>query len=451
MTTFLTDSHTENMREQARTIFNAGVRAADPEAAVRRHCRRQGDLFQVGEEAHDLARVDHLWVVGAGKATAAMARAIEMLVGDRIDDGWISVKYGHGLPLQRIGVTEAGHPLPDAAGMAAARRILALVKRAGPRDLVLVLLSGGGSALLPLPAAGLTLSDKQAVTQALLDRGAAIGEINAVRKHLSAIKGGRLAQVGAAGAIITLVLSDVVGDELESIASGPTVPDSSTFADCLEIIRRYGMDAALPAAVADHLAAGAAGHRAETPKSGTHVWTHTRHCIIGNNLQSIEAAAGEARRLGYAPLILSSRIEGDTRCAAHLHAAIAREVLASGHPLPAPVCLLSGGETTVTVRGTGKGGRNQEFALAAALAIDGARRTVVLSAGTDGGDGPTDAAGAIVDHASARRARDRGLDPRAYLDNNDSYTFFKRSGELLITGPTRTNVMDLHVVLIQSA
>lgn len=405
--------------------------------------------MKVGELAHDLSLIRHVWVVGAGKAVAAMAQAVEQLVGDRIEGGLIIVKYGHSLPLEHIGIVEAGHPLPDEDGISAAHRILALVREAGPDDLVIVLLSGGGSALLSLPAEGITLSDKQVTTQALLDCGATIGEINTVRKHLSAVKGGRLAQAGAAGRIITLILSDVVGDELESIASGPTVSDSSTYSDCLAIIRRYALEATLPKAVLDLLTAGAAGNRAETPKRSTHTWDHTQHCIVGNNLQALEAAVQQARHRGYTPLILSSRIEGETRCVARLHAAIAREVLASGHPLTAPACLLSGGETTVTVRGRGLGGRNQEFALAAALAIGGAGHTVILSAGTDGSDGPTDAAGAIVDHNTICRAGERGLDAHAYLENNDSYTFFQQTGELVITGPTRTNVMDLRVILIR--
>lgn len=439
------------MREQARAIFQAGVSAADPLAALQRHCRRQNDHLWVAGHKYDLSHIHHIWVVGAGKATAAMAQAVELLVGDRISGGVITVKYGHSRPLERILTIEAGHPLPDEAGQAGARRIMKLVAEAGPQDLVIVLLSGGGSALLALPVKGITLNEKQAATQALLECGATIGEINTVRKHLSAIKGGWLAQTGANSRIITLILSDVVGDDLASIASGPTVPDPSTYADALAIVRRYELKKRLPAAVMRHLAAGAVGQRPETPKPSIYTWNHTRDCIVGNNLQAIEAAATEAHRLGYAPLVLSSRIEGETRAAAYLHAAIAREVLASGHPLPVPACLLSGGETTVKVSGTGRGGRNQEFALAAALAIEGAQCTVVLSAGTDGSDGPTDAAGAIVDHASVQRARARGLDLQAYLDNNDSYTFFRQSGELLVTGPTGTNVMDLRVILIHEA
>lgn len=445
------DPQTLAMRADARAIFNAGIRAVDPHAAVMRHCRREDNWLRVGEHSFDLGRFKNLWVVGAGKATAAMAQAVEQLLGPRISGGLISVKYGHTLPLSHIRTVEAGHPLPDDAGMTAAQQVLTIVKDAGSEDLVLVLISGGGSALLPLPVPGITLQDKQTVTQTLLDCGATIAEINAVRKHLSAIKGGQLAQAGRHCTMVCLMLSDVVGDDPQSIASGPTVADPSTYADCMEMIDRYAIAAEIPQSVTAHLSDGVAGLRPETPKAATHVWKHVTHHIIANNLQALQAAAAQAERLGYRSLILSSRIEGETRIVAGLHAAIAREVLESGHPLPAPACLLSGGETTVTLRGSGLGGRNQEFALASALAIAEVARTVVLSAGSDGGDGPTPAAGAIVDHFTFRGAAARGLDPRAYLDNNDSYTFFKHSGDLLITGPTRTNVMDLRIVLIRGA
>ena len=326
---------------------------------------------------------------------------------------------------------------------------MTLAQQTTAEDLLIVLLSGGGSALLPLPAEGVTLQDKQTTSDALISCGATIHEINAIRKHISAIKGGRLAQAAAPAAVLTLILSDVVGDDLDVIASGPTVPDASTFGHCREILTRYDLDRKIPRSVQDFLQKGAEGLLAETPKSGTHGWHHVHNHIVGNNSAAIAAAAEEARARGYHALILSSRLEGETRVVAQVHAALAREVLCSGHPVPPPTCLLSGGETTVSLRGDGLGGRNLEFALAAALDIDGADRIVVLSGGTDGTDGPTDAAGAIADHTTVQRASGHGLDTRRHLDNNDAYPFFKRLNDLLITGPTHTNVMDLHVVLVR--
>jgi hydroxypyruvate reductase len=438
------------MRAQAEAIFRAGLHAAQPAAAIQRLCRLEGDRLHLGEIGFDLTRVARIVVVGAGKATAAMARAVEELLGERIAAGVISVKYGHTQPLRRIEIVEAGHPLPDANGLMASRKIMALVAGARPADLILVLLSGGGSALLPLPAPGLSLADKQAATDLLLAREATIQEINALRKHLSAIKGGRLAQAAAPAAVVTLALSDVVGDAPEVIASGPTVPDSTTFADCLEIVRRYGIDSKLPSAVLDHLQAGATGRRTESPKAGTHRWDHAHHLIVGSNRLALEAAAQHARALGYTPWIHSAHLEGDTHAAARAHAALAKRIRAGNGPVQPPACLLSGGETTLRLIGNGRGGRNQEFALTACAALDGAAAITMLSAGTDGSDGPTDAAGAFIDPTSLRRAKAAGLDIHHHLSNNDAYPFFQRLGDLLITGPTGTNVMDMNILLIKT-
>jgi len=438
------------MRTQAEEIFRAGLRAAQPAAAIRRLCRLEDNRLRMADMCFDLALVERIVVVGAGKATAAMAQAVEELLGERVAAGLISVKYGHTQPLRRIEIVEAGHPLPDANGLAASRKIMALLAGARPADLILVLLSGGGSALMPLPAPGLTLADKQAATDLLLAREATIQEINALRKHLSAIKGGRLAQAAAPAAVVTLALSDVVGDAPEVIASGPTVPDSTTFADCLQIVRRHAIEALLPQRVRAHLEAGAAGRRDETPKAQSHGWNHTRHLIVGSNRLALEAAAHQARALGYTPWIYTHRLEGDTHAAALAHAALARQILEGRGPVPPPACLLSGGETTLRLQGHGQGGRNQEFALTACPAIDGAQAVVLLSAGTDGSDGPTDAAGAFADHTSVLRANRAGLDIRQHLTNNDAYPFFQRLGDLLITGPTGTNVMDMNVILIHA-
>ncbi len=443
------DTITQEMRNDAEEIFQAGLDAVAPIDAIHRHCRVADNRLMVGEQQYDLSRMDRIFVVGAGKATAAMAQAIETLLGDRIDDGVISVKYDHTAPLQRVQTIEAGHPLPDANGMAAAQAMLTLVQQATASDLVICLLSGGGSALVPLPAEGITLDQKQVASDVLIACGATIHEINAIRKHLSAIKGGKLAQAAAPAQLVSLILSDVVGDDLDVIASGPTVPDASTFEECASIIDRYGIAQNMPGPIRDRLQAGAAGAIGETPKRDNHPWDHSYNCIVGSNLEAIRAAQELARIKGYHTLVLSSRLEGETRVVAQVHGGIAREVLASGHPIATPACILSGGETTVTLTGGGKGGRNQEFALAAALDIAGHERIVLLSAGTDGTDGPTDAAGAIVDHRTAQRAARAKLDLRQHLDQNDAYPFFKALDDLLITGPTFTNVMDMRIVLVR--
>jgi hydroxypyruvate reductase len=309
-------------------------------------------------------------------------------------------------------------------------------------------ISGGGSALLVSPAEGIDLTEKQATTSELLSCGASIDEINALRKHLSRLKGGQLARLCSPASVVTLILSDVVGDPLDVIASGPTVPDSSTFEDCLKIVERYELVDRLPKSVIQHLERGASGALPETPKQGDPVFDRVQNEIVGNNLSAILAASREAESLGYKPLILSTLIEGETRDVAGVHAAIFREVLATGYPLTTPACILSGGETTVTLKGKGKGGRNQECSLAVALHIQGEDRVFFLSAGTDGTDGPTDAAGAFADGTTVERGRALNMEAIDYLDENNSYPFFEALGDLLITGPTNTNVMDLRICLI---
>jgi hydroxypyruvate reductase len=377
-----------------------------------------------------------------------MATAIEASLGDRIDGGHIIVKYGHGGHLTHITLHEAGHPIPDEAGVQATGILIESVQGRGLRDLIICLISGGGSALSPAPVDGITLAEKQDITRLLLACGATIHEINAVRKHISRIKGGQLARLAFPATLITLVLSDVVGDALDVIASGPTVPDTSTFADCLDILQKYQLLDTLPVAIRRHLDAGMAGAIPETPKPGDPAFTRTQTVIIGRNLQALEAAARQASTLGYHTLILSSSIEGETREVAKVHAGIAKEILASGHPIAAPACLLSGGETTVTLHGHGKGGRSQEFAMALALDINQLPGIAVLSAGTDGTDGPTDAAGAMADWTTCTRGEGMGLNPRQALDSHDAYPFFESLGDLLITGPTQTNVMDVRVILV---
>jgi hydroxypyruvate reductase len=350
--------------------------------------------------------------------------------------------------MKTIRLHEAGHPVPDEAGIAGAQAILDCVKGLGPEDLVLVLISGGGSALTPAPVEGISLAEKQALTKTLLACGADIREMNMLRKHISRIKGGQLARAAQPAQVRTLILSDIVGDPLDAIASGPTVPDPTTYADALGILDKYRIRQEIPTGIRTHLEAGAAGKVSETPKPTDPLFARVKSLMVASNIQALEAAKAEAQRLGLRAMILSSFIEGETRDVARMHAALALEVRASGNPVAPPVCFITGGETTVTLKGKGKGGRNQEFALAAALDIAGLRDVVVLSAGTDGTDGPTDAAGAIADGDTLERAVAAGLKPRAALDGNDAYPFFARLSDLIITGPTRTNVMDVRLVLV---
>ncbi|MFZ5572591.1 MAG: glycerate kinase type-2 family protein [Thermodesulfobacteriota bacterium] len=441
-------SSCQRLRQDAATIFAAGLRAAEPFAAVHRFCKRMDENLFIGERRLHLPDYENIYVIGAGKAGASMAAAAEALIGERITRGFIVVKYGYRAPTTAIRIWEADHPVPDENGRHGAETILNLAAAAGENDLLICLLSGGGSALLPLPAKGISLAEKQETVKRLLACGATIHEINSVRKHISMIKGGQLVQAAYPATVATLILSDVVGDDPDVIASGPTVPDKSTFQDCLEILTRYDIWKNLPKAVARHLQAGLSGDIPETPKADNPVFRRHNHLIVGNNFGTIEAAAAEASRLGYNPMILSSMIQGETRHVAAMHAGIAKEVRRTGHPVAPPACILSGGETTVTVMGGGKGGRNQEFGLAAAIHLAGEQNMVLLSAGTDGTDGPTDAAGALVDPETVIRAAAAGADPRRHLNDNDAYRFLEKTGDLFKTGPTNTNVMDLCIMLI---
>jgi glycerate 2-kinase len=438
----------EELRQDLHAIFQTALTAVDPGEAIRTHVRRDGNQLHVADRTYDLRQYDAIYVIGVGKAGAAMAVAIEGLLGERLRGGHVIVKYGHGGPVAHVTLHEADHPIPDEAGVRATRTLLDFVNGRGPRELLICLISGGGSALSPAPVDGITLAEKQEVTRLLLACGATIHEINALRKHISQIKGGQLARLASPATLVTLVLSDVVGDALDVIASGPTVPDTSAFADCVEILRKYHLLDTVPTAIRRHLNAGVSGAVPETPKPGDAVFARTQTVLIGRNLQALEAASRHAASLGYHPLILSSAIEGETREVAKVHAGIAKEILASGHPIAAPACLLSGGETTVTLHGQGKGGRNQEFALALALDIHDIPGIAALSGGTDGTDGPTDAAGATADWTTCARAEQHGLHPREALENNDAYPFFESLGDLLITGPTQTNVMDVRIMLI---
>jgi len=382
----------------------------------------------------------NIYVVGAGKAGASMAKAAERVLGRRITAGLVNVKDGHTAKLRRVELNECGHPVPDSRGVEGAERIAAMASAAQADDLVVCLISGGASALLPAPASPITLAEKQSVTRLLLACGANIHEINAVRKHISRIKGGQLARLAAPARVESLLLSDVIGDDLDVIGSGPTAPDASTFADAATILAKYGITERAPASVRERLARAAP----ETPKPGDPLFRRVRNTVIGSNRLALDAAARRARELGYRTLVLASEIEGETRDIARMHAAIARQVVRAGQPVRPPACIITGGETTVTLKGDGLGGRNQEFVLAAAIDIAGLPGTVVFSAGTDGSDGPTDAAGAIADGETLRR----NPEARRFLDSNDSYHYFERLGNLVKTGPTNTNVMDVRLILV---
>lgn len=440
----------DSLRHDASQILEAALKAADPAWAVKQALRLEGDALTLAGRSLDLAQFDRVVAVGAGKAGAPMAQALEEILGDRLAGGLVVVKDGHGGATQKIRVFEASHPVPDERGVAAGKEIAAFLQsNAGPRTLVICLLSGGGSALLVSPAQGLSLADKQETTRLLLACGADIAEINAIRKHLSQLKGGGLARLAGESQVVSLIVSDVVGDRLDTIASGPTVPDQTTWADCREILNRYGVWPETPEPVRRRIQQGIEGDLPDTPKPGQAQLAKVINLIVAGNRQALDHAAAKARQLGYAPLILSSSIEGETYDIARMHAAMAREVRESGHPLPPPCCLISGGETTVTLNDSpGKGGRNQEFALACALDLAGLAGMLALSAGTDGTDGPTDAAGAQADGDTVSRAKKLGLEPRRFLAEHDAYNFFEPLGDLLITGPTRTNVMDIRLMLI---
>lgn len=436
------------LREAGLEIFKAVVRAGDVRPLIERPLFREGSFLSAGSVTFDISKFHRLFIVGAGKASGAMATALEDLIGDRISDGLVVVKDGHRTRTRRVRQVEAGHPVPDERGLAAARDLLDLLKSADHDDLVIFLISGGGSALLPAPVLPITLAEKRALTRLLLDAGATINELNAVRKHCSEIKGGRLAQAAAPASVLSLILSDVIGDPLDVIASGPTAPDPTTYADALAVLDRFQLRDRAPRSVVSHLERGARGEITETPKTDDPLFSRVTNLVIGNNSVIVEAAVRKAEALGYRPFLLTQHLQGEAREAAREFAARAAAIQSQGQPVPPPACVVSGGETTVTVRGRGRGGRCQEFCLAAALAIEGMRDVVVLAAGSDGGDGPTDAAGAIADGGSLERGRGEGLEARELLDSNDSYRFFSTVGDLIVTGPTLTNLLDLYLLLI---
>jgi glycerate 2-kinase len=458
--------------EDARSIYETALASVAPERLIRTHVSLDGDLLRVRGETRDLSLFEGVYVIAFGKAAVGMGTALAEVLGDRLTEGLI---VSPGPPSGRRGrleFLEAPHPLPDGRSVDAAQRALELAQKAGDRDLVLVAISGGGSSLLCLPAEGVSLDDKKVVIDELLRAGADIRELNVVRKHLSRIKGGRLARAAHPATVVTLVISDVIGDDLESIASGPTYWDSTTFADAMAILKEREVWKRAPAAVKAHVERGVAGDVPETLRKDDPVFAKADAFVVGNNLTALRGARREAERLGYETYIVSAADRGEARKAARDNVAFLSTLACSMSSAPKATCLLAGGELTVTVRGTGMGGRNTEYVLASLVEIresgveeafcgachfpgttSGSEEErgvdwVILSVGTDGIDGPTDAAGAWIDAATFKRVHDLGLAPARALNDNDSYTFLRRTGNLIVTGPTGTNVMDVRVMLI---
>jgi hydroxypyruvate reductase len=443
----------KQIHNDIRQIFDKAVEAARPVTTLHDilSCNR-GKLTVSGKGpplTYDLSGFSRVLICGAGKASAAMARGVEEVLGDTVSGGIVVVKHGHTDTLSRTIIHEASHPVPDESCILGAQKVYECATNAGKDDLVIALISGGGSSLLALPAGKITLEEKRAATNILLRSGASIHEMNTVRKHLSDIKGGNLARAAFPATVLVLAISDVVGDNLDVIASGPLAPDNSTFHDALAVITKYGLQGSVPPAVISHLTQGSLGIIPETPKPGDPIFENIKSRIIASNIVSLEAAREEAVRLGYNTIILSSAIEGDTAETASWHAAILNEILASSHPLPRPCCILSGGETTVRVKGNGLGGRNMEFTLQMARHLRGKPDAVAGSIGTDGTDGPTDAAGAIADGGTVDRGIKLNLDIDDFAARNDSYHYFDTLGDLIRTGPTNTNVMDVRAMIVR--
>jgi len=428
-------------RKAAAEIFRSAVKAVDPYGSVKKNL---GDVLSCYREGG----FENLYVVAFGKGAHAMCRAVEDSFENLITGGIAVTKYGLGGALKKILMFEASHPLPDINGLKATRKVMQLLNSAGEDSLVLCLISGGGSALFVSPCEGITLDDQRQATDLLLKAGADISELNAVRKHISNVKGGMLAMMAFPASIISLILSDVVGDHLDVIASGPTAPDSSTFQDAMDVINRHSLAGRMPGSVTGFLERGIRGEVKETPKPADPLFDKVKNRVIANNRTALDAAMLEAERMGFKAEIRAGAVTGEASEAGEAMAEFALMIKRKGAGQP-PLCFISGGETTVSVRGSGKGGRNMELALAFAQRLDGERGITLLSAGTDGIDGVTDAAGAIVDRETIIKAKKAGLDPAEYLDNNDSCNLLNKTGDLLITGPTGTNVTDIQVLIVE--
>ena len=427
-------------RDTLIAIFKAAVQSVDPYKSVVNQTNYLINSYNAG-------KYERLYVLSFGKAACTMARAAIDSIGELVTGGIVITKYGHAdnFSGDKMKIFEAGHPVPDENGYRATKEAVNLLGQSDERTLLLCLISGGGSSLLVAPYPGISLEDKQEITKLLLRSGADIYEMNAVRKHISMIKGGRLAAIAHPARIESLILSDVLGDRLDVIASGPVVPDETTFEDAWKVLQKYQIDEELPVSVTRTLRDGMQGLIPETPKPGDQIFREVNTRIVGNNLKAIEAGKKKAEQLGFDVIIVDTAMHGEARNAG---AWLANKVLTHGRAKDKPVCFISGGETTVSVHGNGTGGRNMELALAFAIKVEGHEGISLLSAGTDGGDGPTDAAGAIIDGLTVSRGELASADAVQYLDNNDSYSYFKKTNELLITGPTGTNVMDLQIALM---
>lgn len=437
-------------------VLAAAIAAVEPAQAVKRFLQRNGSQLVVGERSYDLQHIDHIWLVAFGKASLPMSQAAADVLGDRLSGGVVIAKSGflsspsapgagdltYSLPVG-LEIIAAGHPVPDAGSLKAAEAVSRLLTKASAHDLMLGLISGGGSALLTSPAADLTLDDLQKLTDALLGSGASINEINTLRKHLDNIKGGGMAQMAAPAPLACLILSDVIGDPLDMIASGPSVPDPTTYAHAYQILERYQLTNEIPPRILTRLNQGRRGQVPETPKPGDPLFERVSNQVIGSNFQAAQAALSQAQAEGFHTLLLTTSLQGEARQAGRFLASILRQVRASGQPLPSPCCLIAGGETTVSLKGDGLGGRNQELALGAVADLAGLEEVFLISLASDGDDGPTDAAGAVTSGETLARAQALGLDPADYLNRNDAYHFFEPLGDLIRCGPTQTNVNDL--------
>jgi glycerate 2-kinase len=436
-------------RELAINALNAALEAVDPKFIIHSQVKVKDNTLKIGNLSLNLDEFKKIFVVGGGKASGCMAEALEEILGDRVKEGIINVPYAcPPSKTRKIKLQHASHPIPDVSGVKGASQMLDLVSQAEKSDLIICLLSGGGSSLMPLPCSDVSLEDKRRVTDALLKSGATINEINTVRKHISGFKGGWLAKKAYPATVVNLILSDVVGDPLDSIASGPTVPDPTTFHDAIEILKIYGLWDKVPNSVKKVLSNGQKGFIPETPKPGDKIFTKVQNIVVGNNRTASLAAYSNFKKTGLNVLLLSSCLEGQAKDVGTMLVSVAKEIVASGNPVPKPAGIVVGGETTVTVLGKGKGGRNQEIVLGATLKmgiIDGA---VIASISTDGVDGPTDAAGAMADGKTMFRSKELGLNPRNLLEENDSYTFFSKLKDLIFTGPTGTNVNDVSVIVV---
>lgn len=436
-----------NRREIAEQIFLAGVQSVRPDFLIKSKIRLINDILQIADLQFDLRRIQNIFVIGAGKAGTFMASELEHLLGNRITEGHIIVKYGYTSVLERIKITEAGHPYPDENGLAATREIIKLAKKAGKNDLVICLLSGGGSSLLWDCPEGFTTEDLMKVNKLLVNSGAGIHEINAVRKHLSGVKGGRLARIAQPAKLVSLILSDVIGDPPDVIASGPTAPDPTTYVDAIEVLDKYDLKHLLPEKISDYLYAGATGKIEESPKPGDELFRNTHNVIIGSNRMALENAAQKALEYNLNAIIVEDQLQGDVVSVSEFLVETALKYRADTNETK-PVCILYGGETTVKMTGKGEGGRNQHLAMLCAVLLEGNPGITILCGGTDGSDGPTKAAGAVVDSETMVYAASKGIDAANYLREFNSYNFFRKVSGHIITGPTMTNVMDIIVMIV---